>query len=137
MCQITEIAFWNRYNRDISFLCTTHKRHTTTQQHNNTTTQQQHNNTRSTHTVHAPHAQHISKKKTPLHLLRKYKPTSFQEARGLHKDTQRQFVLHDARLGRGPCALALRASQCFLYRGLSERVIFVVVIVIEKRKSET
>ena len=51
----------------------------------------------------------------------RYRPTSFQVARGLHRNTQKCF-LHDANMsdrqgmGHGPCTLALRASQSCAYR---------------------
>ena len=60
-----------------------------------------------------------------LHLQHWYRPTSFQVARGLHRNTQKCF-LHDANMfarqgmGRDPQTLALKASQgCLDERSLS------------------
>ena len=54
---------------------------------------------------------------------RRYRPTSFQVARGLKQVYLDEFFLHGAsflfakqRSGQGPCTLALRVSPCFLYR---------------------
>ena len=73
----------------------------------------------------------------------RYRPTSFQVARGLHRNTQKCFLHHAnmfARqgLGHGPRTLALKASQGRVYRERTGRAISVIVIekelLREKRK---
>ena len=74
-------------------------------------------NTQTTQTHHAtPHQAHSS-------FQHRYRPTSFEVARGLHRNTWTNFLLDDANMFarqgmiQSTCTLAHRVSQSRVYRG--------------------
>ena len=94
-----------------------------------------------THTNTTKHHQHTTRHIT--HLQHRYRPTSFQAARGLHRKHQDSCFLHDANMfrptGNEPRPYALwpsRASQSFVYteREPTERVIIVIVTEREEKR---